>query len=98
MNEEVVFEEREHRIEPHPWKRFFAYNLDKIVYQLVMGAVVFLGFCVYPLESRSVFTILQICLFSIVSLFVDAILFALFGTTFGKLIFGIRDCTKAAES
>ena len=90
MNEELVFEEHECRIGPHPWKRFLSYNLAKIVYQLVMGAVVFLGFCAYPLERRLVFTILQICLFSIVSLFVDAILFSLFGTPFGKLIFGIR--------
>ncbi len=40
MNEEIVFEEHECRIGPHPWKRFLSYNLDKIVYQLVRGGSV----------------------------------------------------------
>lgn len=76
---------------PHPWRRYFARALDVCVYGLIYWAVVYGGLKlpVPDFESWQYFIGASVRMFVLI-LVLEPLCLRLFGTTFGKWIFGIR--------
>lgn len=97
MGEEMIYMESESRLKAHPWKRYLAHLLDIGAYDTIVCAVVWLGIGLYPPQSRLSITVLQLAIFIALGMVMDTILLAIFGTTLGKWIFGIRVLHKSGR-
>jgi len=71
---------------PYPWRRFFARTLDLTLYMLIWWIFAYLVLHIPVLN----WTIRNAIISMILMLLIEPLLLALFGTTLGKFIFGIR--------
>lgn len=77
----------------HPWRRFFARNLDILLYGLLFSFFCFVVLHLYPTGSTGFDLLSLVCTVALTAL-LEPLLLHLFGTTPGKWIFGITvtDC------
>lgn len=83
---------------PHPWRRFFARNLDNLVGGAVLGLLDGVASAMrdYPYDPGNIFTsykshfIVGGAVFLFFVAILNALLFWWFGTTLGKLVFGVK--------
>lgn len=74
----------------YPWRRYFARTLDIFLYNTFWSAILGLIFHV-NLTTRSNFgRLIDLIIVTAIMLFLEPILLHLFGTTLGKMIFGLR--------
>ena len=74
----------------HPWRRFFAQNLDFSLYYLLWSMVLCWGFGVNMLQRGTFLSYLDQFLCFILMLFTEPLLLHWLGTTPGKWIFGLH--------
>lgn len=76
----------------YPWRRFFARTLDIALYSLIWDIITGLGFN-WNIENISVIGVVNSFAPLVIMIFVEPLLLSKYGTTLGKLVFGlvIRD-------
>ena len=74
---------------PHPWRRYFARNIDTGIYGSLWSAVVGFVFNV-NLRQSSFWAFLDLAVVIVMMLLLEPLLISLFATTPGKAIFGIK--------
>ena len=80
-----------------PWRRLFAYNLDCKLCQLLLYAVLELGFHVNTNKRSWLLSLLYACLALMLQLLIEPWLLHRFGTTPGKALMGIYIETESGE-
>ena len=80
-----------------PWRRLFAYNLDCKLCQLLLYAVLELGFHVNTNKRSWLLSLLYACLALMLQLLIEPWLLHRFGATPGKAIMGIYIETESGE-
>ena len=80
-----------------PWRRLFAYNLDCKLCQLLLYAVLELGFHVNTNKRSWLLSLLYACLALMLQLLIEPWLMHRFGTTPGKALMGIYIETESGE-
>ena len=73
-----------------PWRRFFARNLDMVLYGLLWDMFL-VGVCnVNILQESTALTIVSTIMILVLMILAEPVLLSVFGTTFGKWVLGIR--------
>ncbi len=80
-----------------PWRRLFAYNLDCKLCQLLLYAVLELGFHVNTNKRSWLLSLLYACLALMLQVLIEPWLLHCFGATPGKAIMGIYIETESGE-
>lgn len=72
----------------HPWRRYFARQLDFQIYQILWFITLYLIIGIHPIKSNFVNYLSSFVVF-ILMIFIEPALISKFGTTIGKSIFGL---------
>lgn len=74
----------------HPWRRYLARTFDILLYNVLWSSILALIFHINLIGRSNWSNILDSFIAIIIMMFLEPLLLHLFGTTLGKLIFGLR--------
>lgn len=74
----------------YPWRRYLARSFDSSLYQIIWLWILFFTFHVNFINLNGFLTFLNSFVGIIIMIFLEPLLLHLFGTTLGKLIFGLH--------
>lgn len=96
INEMESFEQKKRSALSHPWRRFFARSIDILIYSIICSCIQYFVFRWHPKDNYLTTLLLSYINYTQMIL-IEPLLLCTWGTTPGKLIFGLILRSKSGD-